>query len=174
VKGAPEQPETVARIICLRLLDRSARTRAELAAALARHGVPDEAARTVLDRFGAVGLIDDAALAKNFAEARHSSRGLTRRAISTQLRRRGVDDMTVEEAVSGIDAESELTTACALVESRLQRMAADVDPTVAARRLTAMLARKGYSADIATNAVRQTLTVVVGAHSLGSDAPDGP
>ena len=41
----------MARAICLRLLTVQPRTRAELAAALARREVPDEAAATVLGRF---------------------------------------------------------------------------------------------------------------------------
>ena len=54
-------------MICLRLLDQRARSRAELADALRRRGVPDDAATRVLDRFVEVGLIDDAALAAGFA-----------------------------------------------------------------------------------------------------------
>src|SRR6185312_15430154 len=61
----PETPEpdadpvAVAREICLRLLTERARTRQELAQALARKGVPADAAAAALDRFDEVGLIDD-------------------------------------------------------------------------------------------------------------------
>ena len=171
VEDAPGDPETVARIICLRLLGQRACTRAELATALAKRGVPDEDACTVLDRFSAVGLIDDAAFATTFATARHASGGLGRRAIWAQLHRRGVDEVTIERALSGIDADSELETARALVETRLPRMAG-LEPMVAARRLTAMLARKGYSAEIAANAVRQALVMAADAETLGPDRDD--
>ena len=62
----PGDPESVARTICLRLLERQARTRAELEAALRKKGVPDDAGQRVLDRFTEVGLINDSALADGF------------------------------------------------------------------------------------------------------------
>src|SRR5690242_9098299 len=83
-------PESVARTICLRLLDRRARSRAELATALRKRGVPDDAATAVLDRFAVVGLIDDAALADTLAAAQHRGRGLAGRAVAVKLRQRGI------------------------------------------------------------------------------------
>src|SRR6266568_2269882 len=58
-QDAPGDPESVARAICLRLLTQRARSRAELAEALHRRGVPDDAASAVLTRYAEVGLIDD-------------------------------------------------------------------------------------------------------------------
>jgi len=58
--------------VCLRLLTLAPRTRAQLADALRKRGIPDEAADAVLGRFEDVGLIDDAAFAR-----RGSSRGIT-------------------------------------------------------------------------------------------------
>ena len=49
-----DDPESVARIICLRMLTAAPRTQAELARALRRKGIPDDAARTVLERFADV------------------------------------------------------------------------------------------------------------------------
>jgi len=85
----PGDPVSVARAICLRLLTDRQRTRAELATALRRKGVPDNAARTVLDRFAEVGLIDDAATAENYALVQHRRRGLAARAVAGKLRQRG-------------------------------------------------------------------------------------
>src|ERR1700730_5418267 len=70
-------PEAQARQISLRLLTIAPRPRAQLAQALHRRGVPDEAAETVLSRFADVGLIDDAAFARAWVESRHCSRGLS-------------------------------------------------------------------------------------------------
>src|SRR5207248_3069772 len=75
-------PVAVAREVCLRLLSDRARTRRELAQALRRKGVPDDAANAVLERFDEVGLIDDAAFAGQWVRSRHSHRGLARRAIA--------------------------------------------------------------------------------------------
>jgi regulatory protein len=152
----PGDPETVARIICLRLLDQRARTRAELAAALQRKGVPDDAAVAVLDRLGEVGLIDDAALADGFALAQHRERGLAGRAVAMKLRRRGVDEAVVQSAVGQIDGESERAAAERLVARKLASLHG-VSPDAQARRLIGLLARRGYPAGLAHDVVRATL-----------------
>src|SRR5690348_2024532 len=54
---ATAEPASLAREICLRLLTMAPRTRAQLADALARRGVPDEVADEVLGRFTEIGLI---------------------------------------------------------------------------------------------------------------------
>src|SRR5277367_869513 len=104
-------PEAQARQICLRLLTIAPRTRAQLAQALHRRGVPDEAAETVLSRFADVGLIDDAAFARAWVESRHYSRGLSRRSLSAELRRQGVESDEIREAVDTLDPEQEVVTA---------------------------------------------------------------
>jgi regulatory protein len=156
--GDPEQhpgdPEAVARAICLRALTQRARSRSELADLLARRDVPDDAARTVLDRFVEVGLIDDAALAESLAGAQHRERGLARRAVAAKLRQRGLDDDVVGAALTGIDAESERERARQLVQARLRAMGA-LPPEVRARRLVGLLARKGYPAGLAWAVVRE-------------------
>jgi regulatory protein len=152
----PSDPEAVARAICLRLLTQRARSRSELAGALRRRGVSDDAATAVLDRFRDVGLIDDAALATTMAGAAHRERGLAGRAVAARLRRRGIDEDDVRSAVATIDGESEREQALRLVRKRLPATAA-LEPTVRARRLVGLLARKGYSAGLAYQVVRTVL-----------------
>jgi regulatory protein len=149
VPGDPEQPlgdpVAAARIICLRLLDRRARTRAELADALRRRGIPDDAAAAVLDRFTEVRLIDDAALAHTVAAAQHAERGLARRAVAVNLRRRGISDDVVGDALTEIDAEAERLRARELIRRR-RRTIAHLPAQTQVRRLVGLLARKGYPA----------------------------
>jgi regulatory protein len=157
--GDPEQelgdPESVARVISLRLLTQRARSRAELAEVLHKRGVPDDAATAVLDRFVEVGLIDDAALAANLANAQHQERGLARRAVAAKLRQRGLGD-EVETALTQIDPESERQRARELV-ARRRRGLAGLTPDVQARRLVGLLARKGYSPGLSYSVVREAL-----------------
>jgi regulatory protein len=161
--GDPEQhpgdPEAVARAICLRLLTQRARSRAELADALARRDVPDDAAGRVLDRFTEVGLIDDAALAAGLAGAQHRERGLARRAVAVKLRQRGLADH-VDTALETIDSDSERARARQLVERRLRTLAG-LPPDVQARRLVGLLARKGYPAGLARGLVRDVLAAEI-------------
>ena len=154
--GSPGDPETVARTICLRLLDQRARTRAELADALRRKGVPDASATAVLNRFAEVGLIDDAALAGTFALAQHRERGLARRAVAAKLRRRGLDEQIVTAALDPIDRDSEYAAAQALVAKKLRSLGG-LDPQVQARRLVGLLGRRGYPAGLAHEVVRDAL-----------------
>lgn len=149
--------DSVARNICLRLLTQRARTRAELASALRRRAVPDDVAARTLDRFAELGLIDDRALAGNYALAQHHERGLARRAVAVKLRQRGVDEATVRASVAEIDRDSELAAARRLV-TRKQRSMATVEPAARARRLTGLLARRGYPAELARQVVREALS----------------
>jgi regulatory protein len=168
-------PVAAAREICLRLLTDRARTRTELAQALARRGVPAAAADTVLERFDEVGLIDDAAFAGQWVRSRHRQRGLARRAIAQELRRKGVDDEVAGEALAEVDGESEARRARELVDRKLRTLPAGTPEqrTTAARKLVGMLARKGYGAGVAYGVVKEALAEH-GAddEELGADDPD--
>lgn len=154
--GPEADPEQVARQICLSQLERAPRTRAELAAVLARRGVPEEAASVVLSRFADVGLIDDALFAQLWVSSRHRGKGLAGRALSQELRRKGVDDQVAAEAVGALDPDEELATARSLVQRRL-RVTAGLPPEARVRRLAGLLARKGYPAGLAFRVVREAL-----------------
>jgi regulatory protein len=149
-------PEAVARSLCLRALTGAPKTRQQLADLLAKRGVPEPAAVAVLDRFGEVGLIDDAAFARAWVSGRQASRGLARRALQSELRAKGVDPEVAAEAVLAVDDEDERATASALVERRLRAMSR-LDRATAQRRLIGMLARKGYNGGLAAGVVRDAL-----------------
>lgn len=170
-------PLAVAREICLRLLTDRAHTRAELARALHRRGVPDDAAEQVLGRFDEVGLIDDTAFAAQWVRSRHGARGLGRRAIAAELRRKGVADDVAGDALASVDGDAERERARALVERRLRTAEIDTPErrAVAGRRLVGMLARKGYGPAVAYQVVRDALAAAgADPDELGhAPAPDG-
>jgi regulatory protein len=149
-------PEEAARQICLRLLTAEPRTRAQLAAALRRRRVPDEIAESVLGRFAEVGLIDDAAFARAWVETRHHGRGLARRALSAELRQRGVAAEEVRAAVGTLGPQDEIATARRLVARRLPATRGRPLPA-RVRHLVGVLARKGYPAGLAYQVVREAL-----------------
>jgi regulatory protein len=146
----------VAREICLRLLSFAPRTRAQLADALRRRGVSDAVAERVLGRYSEVGLIDDEAFARAWVQSRHVGRGLARRALAAELRRRGVADETVEEAVRDLRPEQEEAAARELIARRLPATCG-LDPAKRMRRLMGVLARKGYSGGLSYRLVREAL-----------------
>ncbi|MBZ6226907.1 recombination regulator RecX [Streptomyces olivaceus] len=152
----PRDPVEQARAICLRLLTGTPRTRSQLADALRKREIPDEAAEEVLSRFEEVGLINDSAFADAWVDSRHHGRGLARRALARELRTKGVDATLIDAAVSRLDSEQEEETARELVARKL-RTTRGLDRDKRLRRLAGMLARKGYPEGMALRVVRQAL-----------------
>jgi len=150
------EPGELARDICLRLLAVRPRTRAELATALRKRGVPDDAAAEVLDRYDEVGIIDDRAFARAWVTSRHYGRGLARKALAGELRRKGVDNDAVGDALAELSQDTEAATARDLVERKL-RTDRGGQPEALFRRLVGMLARKGYPPGVAIGAVKEAL-----------------
>ena len=114
---------------------------------MARRGVPDDVATAVLDRFTEVGLIDDEAFATAWVDSRHAGRALGKRALSAELRRRGVEDETIKHAVDTVTDEDEQAAA------RMSGLPKDTQT----RRLVGMLARKGFSQGLALRVIRDLL-----------------
>lgn len=151
--GPEADAEEVARKILLDQLTGQARSRAELATKLARKNVPHDVAERLLTRFEEVGLVDDAAFARAWVESRQPGKGLARRALAQELRRKGIDDDVARAAMDEIEPEAEVEAARVLVRRKLRTLR-QVDRAVAVRRLTGMLARKGYGGDVAWRVVR--------------------
>jgi regulatory protein len=167
-------PEAVARQICLRMLTAAPRTQAQLATALRRRGVPEDAAAAVLARFAEVKLIDDAMFARAWVDSRHYGRGLASRALGAELRQRGVARDDIQAALSELSADVELETARELVARRLPGTAGMPAPA-RMRRLVGVLARKGYSAGLAYRVVRDALEAEAGDdHVPGYELADLP
>jgi regulatory protein len=170
-----DDPEVIARQVVLDRLTGAARSRAQLADALAARGTPDNVARRVLDRFEEVGLVDDSAFAAAWVRDRQERRGLSRRALAHELRARGIDGATAAEALASVDPQVERAAAERLVVSRLRSMAA-VSPSKRYGRLAGMLARKGYPSELTAEVLRKVLgDEVSGDEALGDefDADDG-
>ena len=163
--GPEADHEAVARKILLDQLTGRARSRSELATKLAGKGVPDEVATRLLDRFEDVGLVDDEAFARSWVESRQAGKGLARRALAQELRRKGVDDEVAREVLEDVDPEDEVETARTLVRRKLGSTAR-LERDAAVRRLAGMLARKGYPPGVAFRVVREEL------ERAGQDADD--
>jgi regulatory protein len=140
-------PEAVARAILVRKLAAQDRTRHELATAMAARNVPDAVAAQLLDRFEAVGLVDDQAFARRWVESRQGRRHRSRLALRRELAGKGVDRAVVDEAVSQVSSDDELAAARAYCDKVAHQMSA-LEPAVRRRRLADRLARRGFGADV--------------------------
>ncbi|MHB1064573.1 MAG: regulatory protein RecX [Georgenia sp.] len=157
----------VARTIALRLLTAAPRSRAELAAAMAKRDVPEEVASAVLDRFTEVGLVDDVAYAEMLVRTRHGERGLARRALAVELRRRGIADEVAAGALEQVGDEDELAAAHRLAEKRA-RATRGLDPRTRRRRLAGALGRRGFDGGTAMRVIDEVLA------AEGVDPPAEP
>ncbi|RLV57033.1 regulatory protein RecX [Aeromicrobium phragmitis] len=149
--------EEFARTVALdRLTDRD-RSRADLAQAMAKKAVPDEVAAAVLDRLEAAGLVDDERFARSWVQSRQRVKGLAAPVLAMELRRQGIDDELARRVLDEeTDADAEREAAHRLVQRKL-RSVRGLDPSVQVRRLTGMLARKGYAPQVAFDVVRAEL-----------------
>lgn len=146
----------MSREIALRALDRRAYGRTELGRYLARKGATDEVIDRLLDRFEQVGLLDDEAFASQLVDARHRGRQLPRRALIAELRRKGLNEEVIADAVAPIDQEAEQRAALELAR-RKARSLSGLDYDVALRRLVGVLGRRGFSGELAWKTAKTVL-----------------
>lgn len=139
---------------------------------MARKDVPDEVAQAVLDRFTEVGLIDDAEYARMLVRARHEDRGLARRALVVELRRKGIDDEVAAVALDAVDPDLEEATARGLARRRLAS-SRGLAREVRLRRVVAMLGRKGYSSGLAVQIGCELLAEEQAAADVDASEADG-
>jgi regulatory protein len=139
------------------MLTLAPRTRAQLADALRKRGIPEGVAEEVLARFADVGLIDDAAFARAWVESRHHSRGLAGRALGAELKHLGVDADEIRAALDEqLSPDAETVAARRLIKAKIAATRG-LPPEVRTRRLAGMLARKGYPPGLAFRLIREAL-----------------
>lgn len=153
--GDPENdPVAAAREIALRRLSVRARSRKELTQDLKSRDVPADAAAEVLDRFAEVGLINDAAFAQEWVESRGRRSGAAR--LRQELRLKGVAEEDIADAIAGRGDLADLTNARELATRKAATMKG-LDRVVRQRRLTALLARRGYSSAVIRRVIGEVL-----------------
>ena len=151
-----------AKQVLLRRLSHAPRTRKELAKDLKDKDISDEVANVALDRFEEVGLINDQALASNYVSSQHERKGLGKNALRQQLRSKGVSDDVALEAISQISDDQEFQAAFALACKKIRSLQKD-DAKTQLRKIVGVLARKGYSSNLAFRVAKEVIT----------DLPDG-
>ena len=144
-----------AREAALRLLERTRRTRRDLAKRLRDRGYPTEVVEPTLDRLAAVGLVDDVEYACAFLRGRAARRPAGRRRLEQELRARGVAAEDIARAFERIAAERGGEEGVSVDEAegarRVLALAArryrGLDPRARRQRLYALLMRRGFDRD---------------------------
>ncbi len=147
-----------AREVALRSLTAARRSRSQVSHTLLRRGYPECIVEPLLDRFEAVGLLNDIEFAASVVRSGQADRGLSRLAIAQELRRRGIDDEIASQALAEIGEESESEAARAVARTRLARTRG-LETEVRLRRAVGALARKGYPPSLAFEVVQRELVL---------------
>ena len=134
-----------------------ARSTREIEQKLLQAGFRPSTVEMVIYKLQREHLLDDADFARQWVESRQSHK-LGRSRIAQELRRKGVSQEEADEALSVIDDEDQLAGAIALAEKAAARIKPGEDIRKASSRIAGMLVRRGYSWDIAKQAIQQALS----------------
>ena len=129
----------------------------EIEQKLLRAGYRPSTVEMVIYKLQRENLLDDADFARQWVESRQHHK-LGRSRIAQELRRKGISQEEAEYALSVIDDDDQLSGAVALAEKAAARIKPGEDMRKAASRIAGMLARRGYSWDIAKQAIAQALS----------------
>jgi regulatory protein len=133
------------------------RSRRELERRLLAARFESDEVQEVLTRLERVGLVDDEAFARQYAEHRFGARKEGSRAVAQGLRAAGIDSALAETAAEAAPDDDE-ERAADLARSRATRLSG-VAPEKAFVRLSSLLMRRGYSPQIARSAARKALEI---------------
>jgi len=158
---AGDQPDGYedARRIALRRLATRARSTGEVGEYLRREQVPEPAIQAVIDRFTAVGLLDDAAFARSWVEERQRAKSAGASQLRRELVAKGIDEAIIGEVLAG-GTRPDDEVALDLARRRIRAMSG-LDKATQTRRLAGQLARRGFAPSV----VRRVVARVVGESS---------
>ena len=132
------------------LLAVRARTEQEIVQALQENAYPQPAIARVVAKLHDAGYINDADFASAWSASR-VAKGVGSQKIRMELRKKGVDADTAEQALSAIDADDQL--AGALLAARKAARGKNLALPADRQKVLAALARRGYSFSIAKHAL---------------------
>ena len=153
-------PYTRAKTIVYNQLAYSAKTRGQLRKKLQAEGFESELIESLLDKFEAAKLIDDAEYAQTFVAQKSRTKKLSRAALRRELAERGVRGEEAENALAQRTDEQEREDAAELVRKKLRPgmdLSDRAEKDKVTRRLLGMLARRGYSSSVSMSVIREEL-----------------
>lgn len=126
-----------------------ARSSRDLKRVLVRKGEDALAVDAAIERLLALGLLDDAAYARQLARSKMVGQGASRRRVQQEMFKHGIGREQADEAIEATVADESLDEE-AIVErvarKKVQSLSG-LDPVTRNRRLWSFLARRGYAVD---------------------------
>ncbi len=132
--------------IALRFLSYRPRSEREVVDHLRRKGFDAETVEAELERLRRVGLVDDRAFARFWVENRTAFRPRSRRALQTELRRKGIPPAIIQEVLREASPD-ERALALRLARKRARQLQG-LDPLTFRRRLAGYLIRRGFDGEL--------------------------
>ncbi|MEO5918374.1 MAG: regulatory protein RecX [Candidatus Limnocylindrales bacterium] len=149
----------------LRFLETRPRSVTEVRRRLATAGYRDDLVTAALDRLGALGILDDGSFARQWVESRDRARPRGERALQAELRHKGIDAETIERTLevrrndAGVSDPGAPSPDESGARRRLARSAAALarvaDPRARRQKAYALLARSGFSSELASRLARE-------------------
>ena len=151
-----EQGLAACREAALKLLERARRTRRDLERRLKEKDFDAATIASTLDRLTEVGLIDDVEFARAWLAGRWGRRPSGWRRLEQELRTKGIsqaDAVRARELLSERGGAPDEVESAARLIAQARRRYAGLEPHVQRQRLYALLARRGYDADVIRRAL---------------------
>jgi len=162
LKGADARQKAYDRAV--RFLGYRPRSAEEVRRNLARAAVPEDVIEAVVDRLGQEGYLNDAEFARFWVENRNRFRPKGAQALRSELYQKGLDRVTIDEAVAGLDPAGGAYEAAQPRAVRLAELARS-DPAAFRQKLGSFLLRRGF--DYA--AVREVVARLLREMSAGEE-----
>ena len=135
----------------LRFLEPRPRSSAEVKQQLRKKQVASDVIDQVIARLTEAGLIDDAAFAQYWVENRETFRPRAGRALCFELKRKGLSDAAIQEAIGTLDESESAYRAGAPRAARWQNL----ERRAFMEKLGAFLIRRGFSYEVAKDAAKR-------------------
>jgi regulatory protein len=146
-----EDTREVAYQQALNFLNYRPRSEAEVRRNLEEHEFSEEIIAEVLERLRQARLLDDTRFARAWVENRSEFRPRSRRALALEMRRRGLDDPAITEALEQVDDDA-MAYQAAIKQSRKIKSADWLDFR---QKLSSFLARRGFPYDVILPTVKR-------------------
>lgn len=135
----------------LRFLEYRPRTEREIRVKLQQKGVELQIAEAVVLRLRNSGMVRDEVFAQAWVESRNAFRPRSQRLVRHELRSKGIDDSLIDKALQGSAEDEELAQRAA---DKQMRRYSSLEWKEFQTKMTAFLARKGFSYDVISATVR--------------------
>ncbi len=139
-----------------RLLSLRPRSISEVRQNLTRKGIAAPVISEAIERLTTMGYLDDRAFAEFWVKERNASKPISARALRYELRQKGVANGIIDDV---LDVQDESEIAVEAARKHLRRVRG-LSRSEARQKMTAQLARRGFSPSTAREAIRQVFEEV--------------